>query len=131
MSTRRELPPITDDELGQFFAADLAVLVVTLTTCDACAVYEADVLDHWPGTGMGEVALAKLVLDGPGLSRFQQENPWLAELDFLPYTLLYVRGVAVEEFATSHATYLLDRLVSRRTGDRPWSGRAGADDGAS
>jgi hypothetical protein len=115
MYTRRELPLVagngTDAGVADFISsADVAVLVVTLTTCDACAAYETDVLEHWPAAEHAGVALGKVVLDGPGGVRFRRDNPWVDDLDFLPYTLLYVRGVAVEEFATAHAAYLLERV---------------------
>lgn len=50
------------------------------------------------------------MLSRPGARAFKRANPWLADLEFLPYTVLYASGVKVDEFAASRGFYLLDRL---------------------
>jgi len=111
------LPRLTDETLVRLLAAERAVLVLTRSGCDACATYEADVTRHRDaGQLPRDVAIGALVLDArdDGV-RFKRANAaWLAELDFLPYTLLYVRGRLAEEFATTHAAYLVERLGAAR-----------------
>jgi hypothetical protein len=116
---REGIPSVTDGEFADFLAAERAVLVLTLSTCGACAAYEAELLDRRQDGELVGVTLAKLVLDRPGATRFKRDNTWLAELEFLPHTVLYVQGTPVEEFATSHAGYLVERLAALERGHRP------------
>ena len=53
----------------------------------------------------------KIVLTQPGCRRFKRANPWLSDVDFLPYTVLYASGEKVDEFAASKGTYLLERAA--------------------
>ena len=94
----------------QFLAAPYAVLVLGKSDCDNCAQWTAELSAHlddesrWPNVRFG-----KLLLDTPGLVSFKRANPWIADLDVLPYTVIYVGGARSKEFAGGGA----DRLDSR------------------
>ena len=60
-------------------------------------------------TEWSEVRFGKLELDRGGLGAFKKENPWLADIKDLPYTLVYVNGERMKEFLGSG----IDRLVNR------------------
>jgi hypothetical protein len=44
-----------------------------------------------------------------GCRAFKRENPWLRDVTYLPYTVLYRSGERVDEFASSRGSYLLER----------------------
>ena len=46
-----------------------------------------------------DVRFGKILLDRGGLASFKRANPWLADVDVLPYTLIYRGGQKVAEFA--------------------------------
>jgi hypothetical protein len=48
--------------------------------------------------------------DRGGLIGFKRANPWLAEVDVLPYTLVYRNGEKVAEFAGGGIGRLQSRL---------------------
>jgi hypothetical protein len=60
------------------------------------------------------VRFGKILLDRGGLASFKRANPWLAELDVLPYTLIYRRGEKVAEFAGGGVARLVARLERLR-----------------
>ena len=105
------LPRLTDDSLAALLVAERAVVVLVCSGCDACVAYEADLARHRDAGDLPGIALGALAIDGDGAPRFTHAHAaWLADLDFLPCTLLYARGRLVEEFATTHAAYLVARV---------------------
>ena len=55
----------------------------------------------------------KVLLDTPGLAGFKRANPWVADLDVLPSTQIYVRGERVMSFAGGGVSRL--EAIGRRT----------------
>jgi hypothetical protein len=93
-----------------FVAAPRAVLMLGKSDCAACAqlteelekFLESD--EEWK-----HVRFGKILLDRPGLVDFKRENPWIAELDVLPFNQIYVAGERSKSFAGGG----IERLVSR------------------
>jgi hypothetical protein len=95
----------------EFVAAPAAVLVLGKSGCEACASWTSE-LEHflaedrrWPSVRFG-----KLLLDTPGLVSFKRANPWVAELDVLPFNVIYVKGQRSKEFAGGGVERLITRL---------------------
>lgn len=63
----------------------------------------------------GDVRFGKMLLDRGGLAGFKRANPWLAEADVLPYTLIYRNGQKVAEFAGGGIHRLESRLERVRS----------------
>jgi hypothetical protein len=111
------LPRLTDASLAALLAAERAVVVLVRSGCDACDAYEADLARHRAAGELPGIALGALAIDADDAPRFTRAHAaWLADLDFLPSTLLYARGRLVEEFATTHAAYLVARVGTTRGG---------------
>ena len=102
---------VDDDTLDRVVDAARGALVLAKDDCENCAVYEAEIRDLHERGALGDLVVGKLVLTRQGCRRFKRENPWLTDVDFLPYTLLYAGGEKVDEFAASRGTYLLERAA--------------------
>ena len=95
----------------EFVGSPAAVLVVGKSDCAACARWSAELDAHlgdasrWP-----KVRFGKVLLDTPGLAGFKRANPWVADLDVLPSTQIYVRGERVTSFAGGGVSRLESRL---------------------
>lgn len=93
-----------------FVAAPIAVLMIGKSDCPACASWTEELRVLLAGDERWlHVRFGKLLLDKPGLVSFKRANPWLAELDELPFNVIYVNGEIVKRFAGSG----VERLVSR------------------
>jgi hypothetical protein len=93
-----------------FLAAPAAVLMLGKSDCPACAEWTAELESFLEADARWtHVRFGKLLLDTPGLVSFKRANPWIAELDVLPVTLIFVNGKEAKRFAGSGA----DRLVTR------------------
>lgn len=94
-----------------FVQAPWAVLVLGKTDCEYCAAYTEE-LHGFFGTDRtyGDVRFGKVLLDKGGLASFKRANPWLADVDTLPYTLIYRGGQKVAEFAGGGIGRLESRL---------------------
>jgi hypothetical protein len=103
---------VTDETLGALLGAARAALVLTRTTCHACGAYRAEVAALLTQGKLEGIAVGTLVLDRPGAGRFKRENPWLSDVRYLPYTVLYRRGERVDGFAASRGAYLLERAAA-------------------
>lgn len=109
MSSRLEL--LDRDTWREFLDSPAAVLLIGKSDCDACAAWTRDIEAFLADdeTEWANVRFGKIELDRGGLGAFKKENPWLAEINDLPYTLVYVGGERKKEFLGSG----IDRLVNR------------------
>ena len=86
------------NNLDEFLTADAAVLILAKTTCERCSTWAAE-LDEAGDDFHPGVRIGKLFLDMPGLVKFKKANPWLAEVDALPYNVIYRAGIAHSSIA--------------------------------
>jgi len=102
---------VDDDTVERVVGAAHGALVLAKDDCDNCAAYEAEIRRLLEQGHLGDLVVGKVVLTQPGCRGFKRANPWLRNVDFLPYTLLYANGEKVDEFAASKGTYLLERAA--------------------
>jgi hypothetical protein len=101
---------LSDAAVGAALAAPRAALVLTRSTCPACVTYLTEVAALLAQRRLDGIAVGTVVLDRPGTSRFKRDNPWIAGVAYLPYTVLYRQGEPVDAFAASSGAYLLERV---------------------
>jgi hypothetical protein len=100
----------------EFLAAPKAVLILAKTTCQHCAEWSATLTDFLAtDSRFADVRFGKMFLDKPGLVEFKRGNTWLAEVDDLPFNLLYVGGEKRKAWPGGG----VDRLVARLEGLAP------------
>jgi hypothetical protein len=102
---------VDDDTVERVIGARHGALVLAKDDCDNCAAYESQIRRLQEDGQLGDLVVGKIVLTQPGSRDFKRANPWLRELDFLPYTVLYASGEKVDEFPGSKGTYLLERAA--------------------
>lgn len=112
------LEAIDGSNWESFVQAPWAVLMLGKTDCEHCIAYTAE-LETFLGADQtyGDVRFGKVLLDRGGLASFKRANPWLAEVDVLPYTLVYRAGARVAEFAGGGVARLQARLARLRATD--------------
>jgi hypothetical protein len=97
----------------EFVGSPAAVLMLGKSDCEACKAWTDELLAFLEqDQAWRHVRFGKLLLDTPGLVAFKRANPWLAEVDALPFNVIYVGGKPVKRFAGAGT----DRLVSRLAG---------------
>jgi hypothetical protein len=95
-----------------FIAAPRAVLMLSKTDCEKCAAWTRELTEfletdaEHTGTRFG-----KMVLNQRGLIEFKKSNPWLADVDVLPFNVIYVGGERVKSFAGGGLERLKNRLA--------------------
>jgi hypothetical protein len=102
---------VDDGTIDRIVGAPHGVLVLAKDDCDSCAAYEAEIRNLDERGLLGDIVVGKLVLTQPGSREFKRQNPWLRDVEFLPYTCLYESGEKVDEFAASKGMYLLERAA--------------------
>jgi hypothetical protein len=100
---------VDDETVERVMGAPHGALVLAKDDCDNCAAYEAQIRGLQDEERLGDLVVGKLMLTQPGSRNFKRANPWLSEVDDLPYTMLYASGEKVDEFAASKGRYLLER----------------------
>ena len=95
----------------EFVAAPAAVLVLGKNDCQACSSWATE-LESFLATDRRwqHVRFGKLLLDTPGLVSFKRANPWIAELDVLPFNVIYRDGQRSMDFAGGGVERLVNRL---------------------
>jgi hypothetical protein len=98
------------DSWEEFLASPRAVLVLGKADCEACTRWSEE-LSAWLADAAvwPDVRFGKLLLNTPGLVAFKRANPWVANLDMLPHTIVYRDGEKLKEFAGGG----IDRLETR------------------
>ena len=102
---------VDDDTLSSVVDAPHGALVLAKDDCENCADYEAEIRRLQERGLLGDLVVGKLLLTQPGCGQFKRNNPWLRDVDFLPYTLLYASGEKIDEFPASKGMYLLERAA--------------------
>ena len=99
-----------------FLAAPWSVLMLGKSDCDHCNEYTQE-LHEFLATDQvyGDIRFGKILLDRGGLVSFKRANAWIAEIDVLPYTLIYRAGEKVAEFAGGGIGRLESRLARLRS----------------
>jgi len=105
------LEQLDGESWQEFVSAPAAVLVLGKSGCEACSAWSAE-LEAFLETDerWRDVRFGKLLLDTRGLVAFKRANPWVAELDVLPFNVIYVGGVPTKRFAGSGRERLVKRL---------------------
>jgi len=92
-------------------AAPWSVLMLGKSDCEHCAEYTEELHAFLAAdTTYADVRFGKILLDRGGLASFKRANAWLADVDVLPYTLIYRGGAKVAEFAGGGIGRLQSRL---------------------
>jgi len=100
-------------------ATPWSVLMLGKSDCEHCAEYTEELHTFLAtDTTYADVRFGKILLDRGGLVGFKRANPWLAEVDVLPYTLIYRGGEKVSEFAGGGVGRLQSRLDRLRAEGR-------------
>ena len=109
------LEPIDGTNWESFLASPWAVLMLGKTDCEHCAEFTGELQGYLAtAEAPADVRFGKMLLDRGGLAGFKRANPWLADVDVLPYTLIYRRGQKVGEFAGGGLGRLQNRLERLR-----------------
>ncbi len=94
-----------------FVQAPTAVLMLGKSDCAACSEWSAELSAFLEDDNrFPDVRFGKILLDTPGLVSFKRANPWLAEVDALPTTVLFQSGEKKKTFAGKGVERLVNRL---------------------
>ena len=107
----RILEQIDGRNWEEFLQAPVAVLMLGKSDCPACATW-TDELNAFLDADeeFAHVRFGKILLDRGGLIGFKRAHPWIAELDVLPFTQLFIAGERSKSFAGGGIERLLGRL---------------------
>ena len=107
----RELEIVHATNLEDFINAPLAVLVLAKTTCEACKAWSEE-LNRFLETDQEyqQVRFGKMFLDQGGLADFKRKNPWLKDVDVLPYHMIYRKGEPIKSIPGAGIERLFNRL---------------------
>tara|TARA_B100001250_G_scaffold125320_1_gene106570 strand:- start:1968 stop:2285 length:318 start_codon:yes stop_codon:yes gene_type:complete len=96
---------LNNEDWEDFLLSPSALLILGKNGCDACEKWSDKLQSFEPPAGM---QIGKLLLDTPGLGRFKLSQPWVADVDILPFNVIFIDG----EIKKSWAGGGLERLKS-------------------
>jgi hypothetical protein len=113
----RTLETVDGGNWREFIASPRAVLVIGKSDCPACGAWSEELTQFLAtDTAWTDVRFGKMLLDKGGLIDFKRASPWLADLDELPFNVLYARGERAKSWPGGGVERLVSRLESARTG---------------
>ena len=105
------LQKLSGQDWQEFVAAPAAVLILGKSDCAHCNEWSAELEEALQASSFHpDIRFGKLLLDQPGLISFKRANPWIADLDVLPYNLIYREGESLKEWAGGGLERLNNRL---------------------
>jgi hypothetical protein len=106
-----ELEIIDRKSWEEFLQSPVAVLMLGKNDCQACADWTEE-LNTWfaSDTAPSDVRFGKILLDTPGMGRFKIAQPWVSEIDILPFNAIFIDGERVKEWAGGKLSRLQNRL---------------------
>ena len=109
------LEMIGSDNWEEFLKSPMAVLMLSKTDCAACSQWTEELTAYLESDeDFKDVRFGKMLLDQRGLAGFKKMSPWLAEVDVLPFNVIYKDGDKAKEFAGSGLDRLKNRLNNLR-----------------
>jgi hypothetical protein len=110
------LEPIDGTCWEGLLGAPWSVLMLGKSDCDHCNEFTEELHAFLAADQTyTDVRFGKILLDRGGLASFKRANPWLADVDVLPYTLIYMAGEKVAEFVGGGIGRLESRLERLRS----------------
>lgn len=110
------LEEINGENWRSFTESALAVLVIGKTDCANCTTWSEELISFLADdTEFSDVRFGKVLLDQRGLADFKKNNTWLADLDVLPFNVIYVNGEKKKDFAGGGIDRLKNRLNRLRS----------------
>jgi hypothetical protein len=104
------IPRLTLAELGVVLREERVALVLTRGDCRYCAAYLDGLAALRAGGGLAWLPVYEVAADAPGTLAITRAYPWTAEINALPWTVLFYHGLRVDGFSTSRASALLARI---------------------
>ena len=108
------LEAIDGNNWEAFVNAPIAVLVLGKSDCAACNEWSEELSaflnEDQNLSEFNEVRFGKITLDKPGLASFKRANTWLADVDVLPFNVIYKNGEQVKKYAGGGVERLTHRL---------------------
>jgi hypothetical protein len=109
MTTSR-LEAVDASNWRDFVGAPRAVLMLGKSDCAACAAWTEELQAFLAADSeWTDVRFGKMLIDKGGLVDFKRANTWLADVDELPFNVVWSRGERLKSFPGGG----VDRLVSR------------------
>lgn len=101
-----------------FVSSPVAFLMLGKNDCGNCTAWTAELLELLGDESKwADVRFGKVLIDTPGLGGFKKANPWLAEVDVLPFNVLYKDGEIVKKWPGGGAARLENRIEGVLAGD--------------
>ena len=91
----------------EFLASPLSVLVLSKTDCQSCSEWFSELENY---DIPENIRLGKLLLDAPGIGRFKIAQPWISQVDILPFNAIFTNGERKTQWAGGGIERLQNRL---------------------
>ena len=75
--------------------------------CAACKEWKLE-LSQWEAPQ--DFRIAEIQLDQPRFGRFKSTYPWVADIDILPFNVIFIEGEVVEQWSGGSLPHLEERL---------------------
>ncbi len=107
---------VTLEELDEstwqdFLNAPISVLMLSKNDCHSCLQLSKELTD-WESIEpvQANIRFGKIMLDRFGMGRFKIAQPWVSNIDIMPFLAIFVNGERVMEWSGRTRSYLQNQL---------------------
>ena len=107
---------VTLEELDEstwqaFLNAPISVLMLSKNDCPSCLQLSKELTDwEYIEAVHANIRFGKIMLDRSGMGRFKIAQPWVSNIDIMPFLAIFVDGERVMEWGGRTRSYLQNQL---------------------
>ena len=95
-----------------FLNAPISVLMLSKNDCPSCLQLSKELTD-WQSMEPvhANIRFGKIMLDSSGMGRFKIAQPWISNIDIMPFLAIFVNGERVMEWGGRNLSYLQNQIL--------------------
>ncbi len=95
-----------------FLNAPISVLMLSKNDCHSCLQLSKELTD-WETIEPvhANIRFGKIMLDRSGMGRFKIAQPWVSNIDIMPFLAIFVNGERVMEWGGRNRSYLQNQIL--------------------
>jgi len=104
-----DITMLGDSNWDSFVNKKITLVIFEKSDCEQCENLSNEIIND---TGDYNFGICKLRLDAPGSSQIKLSNPWISNIDILPFCVVFKEGQMTDSWAGSDFARIILRVNS-------------------
>jgi len=106
------LEELDENTWQDFLNSPICVLLLSKSDCPSCLQLSKELTDWQTMEPVhAKIRFGKIMLDSSGMGRFKIAQPWISNIDIMPFLAIFVNGERVMEWGGRNLSYLQNQIL--------------------